>query len=54
LIRAWLAVTYRKHLRAHIVPAFENVLLSDVTPRALVTFRAQLTAPKSKGVRGSP
>ena len=50
-VRRWLAVTYAKHLR-HIVPAFGDVLLTDVTPRALVDFRTRLTHSKSAGGRG--
>ncbi len=46
VVKKWLALTYRKHLRAHILPAFADVLLCDVTPRALENFRAMLTRPK--------
>ncbi len=44
LVRAWCAWDYRKHLKCHILPAFGDVALVDVTPAALERFRADLLA----------
>jgi integrase len=42
LVRAWCRRDYLKHLKNHILPAFGDLPLSDVTPAALETFRAEL------------
>jgi integrase len=52
-IRASLAITYRKHLRKHIKPAFGAWPLSAITTAALVDFKVRLTAaePSGKGLK---
>lgn len=52
LVRATLADTYRSHLTRHILPAFGDLPLTEVTPAALEDFRAKLTRPESEGGKG--
>ena len=42
LVREWCAWDYKKHLRKHILPAFQDVPFSEVTPAALEVFRRNL------------
>ena len=50
--RASTARTYRKHVARHILPAFGELHLTDVTPAALEDFRALLTRSESEGGKG--
>ncbi len=52
-VRASLEITYRKHWRKHIGPAFGSLPLTSITTAALVDFKTLLTAaePKGKGLK---
>jgi integrase len=49
LVRKWAAITYRKHWRKHIKPAFGARPLTAITTAALRDFRTALTAPEPRG-----
>src|SRR5262245_7958382 len=48
-VRAWLALTYRKHWRKHIKLAFGARPLAAITTAALEDFKTALTAPELRG-----
>src|SRR5207249_154545 len=48
LVRAWCRRDYLKHLKNHILPAFGDLPLAEVTPAALETFRAELLGKSLK------
>jgi integrase len=52
-VRRWLEVTYRKHWRKHIKPAFGSWALTATTTAALEDFKVKLTAvePQGKGLK---
>src|SRR5437870_1061584 len=48
-VRATLADTYRSDLRCHVLPAFGDTCLSDITRSGLLDFRGRLTRSPREG-----